>query len=189
VGGIALQSSRVPPEAIFGGGSGFEEAGGNAVIAVELDVVKGGGNAVPAGGGSWLNASNVSPGSDDYVAAAHGAANQDNFDLDGVSDSKLFRAKKKATSGANVAGNERNREVFGDILDAAETQGELQTGSWIFPLLGIDANRVSGDASKTADVVIGEQGRHAQGREAWRFGNGHGTWCRRGGASLSGRLG
>ena len=138
-----------------GDSSGFEKAGGDAVIAVELNFVKGSGYAVPAGHGGGLHTANVCHRSDDNVAAAHGTFDQNNFEFDGGAHGKLLGAKEKAARGADVARYEGDREVFGHLSHATKAQRQLEAGPRIFALFGIDADGVSWDSRKAADVVIG----------------------------------
>ena len=144
---VTVKAAARPPQSKV---SGLEVAGGDAVVAVELDVVEGGGYAVPAGGGSGFATLDMGAAGQDYVAVAHGPADQDDFNFDGGSDGKRAGAEKIDAGGADVASDQGDGKILGDFVDAAQAQGKFQGGAGIFAMLGMDADGVSGHASETA---------------------------------------
>ena len=56
-----------------------ETLAGNIVVAIEFQIVKGSGDAEPAGHGSGLDAGNAGVADDDHIAATHGTADQNDF--------------------------------------------------------------------------------------------------------------
>jgi len=129
---------------------GAELLGGDLIVAIKFQIVEGSGNAKPARCGSGFDADDASFADDDHVAAAHGAADQDNFEFDGGGDSELPGAEEKDTRGADVAGNQGDRKIFGSARDAAKAKRESERGSGIFTLLVEDADGVGGDTRKAA---------------------------------------
>ena len=127
-----------------------ELLGCNLVVAIKFQIVEGSGDAKPSRHGSGFDADDVSFADDDHVAAAHGAADQNNFEFDSGGDSELPGAEEKDTRGADVAGNQGDRKIFGSARDAAKAKRESERGSGIFTLLVEDADGVGGDASKAA---------------------------------------
>ena len=53
--------------------------GRDIVVAIEFQIVEGGGDAKPAGHGGRFDAGNASFTDDDYISAAHRPADQDDF--------------------------------------------------------------------------------------------------------------
>ena len=127
-----------------------ELLGCNLIVAIKFQIVEGSGNTKPAGHGRGFDANDVSFTDDDHVAAAHGAADQDNFEFDGGGDSELPGAEEKDAGGTDVAGNQSDRKIFGAAGYAAKAKREAQGSSGIFALLVEDADGVGGDASKAA---------------------------------------
>src|SRR5579885_1077815 len=103
-----------------------EETAWNAVIAVELKVVERSGNAIPVGSGGALHAADLSFGSDDDIAAAHGAADEDNFEFDGRADGDGLRAKKIHAGGADVACDKGDGKFLEDGVNAAQAERQLE---------------------------------------------------------------
>src|ERR1700738_2463659 len=66
--------------------SGLEEAGGDAIVAVELHVIEGGGDSVPTGHGRGFAALHVSPGGEKNATVTHGLADENDIDLERSSD-------------------------------------------------------------------------------------------------------
>jgi len=102
-----------------GNNSGLQKAGGHAVVAVELHVVEGGGDSVPAGHGGELATLDVSASGQDDIAVAHRLADQNNFNFDRSADRERPRAEEVNASGADVARDERDRRFLRDTVHAA----------------------------------------------------------------------
>lgn len=66
--------------------SGFEKTRGNTIVAVELYVVEGRGDAMPSGHGGRLVTLDMGPGGQHNTAVAHRLANEHHVDLDGSSN-------------------------------------------------------------------------------------------------------
>jgi len=120
------------------------------VVAIEFQIVERSGDTKPARHGSWFDANDASFADDDHVAAAHGTADQDDFEFDGGSDRELTRAEEKDSGGADVASDQCDRKIFGAAGDATKAERKAERGSGIFTLLVENADGVGGDASKAA---------------------------------------
>ena len=120
------------------------------IVAIEFQIVEGSGDAKPARHGCGFDANDASFADDDHVAAAHGTADQNNFEFDGGSDSELPGAEEKDAGGADVAGNQGDWKILGAAGYATKTKRESERGSGIFTLLVEDADGVSGDTRKAA---------------------------------------
>jgi hypothetical protein len=101
------------------GGSRLEEAEGDAIVAVELNVIERGGDSIPTGHGGRLAPLHVSPGGENYTAVAHRLADEDDFDLEGSANGEVPRTQEVDAGGADVASDERDGEFFGDMVNAA----------------------------------------------------------------------
>jgi len=162
-----------------------ELLGCNLVVAIKFQIVEGSGNAKPARCGSGFDADDASFAADDHVAAAHRAADQDNFEFDGGGDSELPGAEEKDAGGADVASDQGDRKIFGAARHAAKAKREAERRSGIFALLVEDADGVGGDASKAAQGAERLEGhdaerRNARGASEWSGGRcaecGDGDW-------------
>jgi hypothetical protein len=58
-------------------------------------------------------------------------------------------AEEINTGGADVASNEGYRRFFSDSAGTAKPQGQVQSGARIFPVFGMDADGMGGDAGET----------------------------------------
>ena len=99
---------------------GFEVARGDAIVAIELNIIKRGGDSVPPRHGGGLVTLHVGSSSENDVPVAHGLADQDNLEFDASTGSQRLGAKKIDTGRADIARDQRNRKFFGDIADAAQ---------------------------------------------------------------------
>ncbi len=75
-----------------------KEARGDAVVAIEVDIVKGGGDAKPVGHGGGLAALDAGGAGDDDTAVTHGTADKNDFEFDLGANSDFFGAKEEDTS-------------------------------------------------------------------------------------------
>jgi len=91
------------------GGSRLEEAEGDAIVAVELNVIESG----------RLAALHVSSSGENYVAVPHGLADEDDFDLQRSANDEVPRTQEIDTGGADVASDERDGKIFGYMVNAA----------------------------------------------------------------------
>jgi hypothetical protein len=128
---------------------GAEESGGNEIVAVEGDVVEIRRDAVPAGHGCRMNAAHMGVAGHDHVALAQGAAHQDNLQLNRGVYGEWLRAQEIDAGGANIASDQGDGKVFNDPADTLKLQRQLEAGSWIFTMLGVDPDGVRGHANKT----------------------------------------
>jgi len=140
--------------------------GGDLIVAIEFQIVERSGDAKPARHGSGFDADDASFAGDDHVATAHGTTDQNDFEFDGGSDSELPRAEEKDAGGADVAGDQSDRKIFGAAGYSAKAKRESERGSGIFALLVEDADGVSGDASKPAHGAERLEGYDAERRNA-----------------------
>jgi len=168
---------------------GIEEAGGYAVVAVELDVIERGGYAEPAGHSGGFHAAHMRLRADNHVAAAHGTADEDDLEFDSCAYRKCFWTEEEAAGGADVASDQRDGKVFRDILDAVEAQWKLQGGAGVLTLLRENTDGMGGDANEAASVIFGKQRRDTQSWDAWRRRRDDRTRSKRGGSGLRGSLG
>jgi hypothetical protein len=122
------------------------------VVTVKLDVIKSGGDAMPAGHSCGLGAAHVRHSGHDHVAEAERFADQDNFKFDGSADRQLPGAEEINTGGTDVASHEGDGRFFRDSASSAKAQGEVQSGARVFPLLGMDADGVRGHSNETARI-------------------------------------
>jgi len=128
------------------------------VIAVKLDVIKGGRDAMPAGHSRGFGAAYMSHGSHDYVAEPERFADQNNFKLDGSSDRQLPGAEKIDSRGANVTSDEGDGRFFSHSGSTAKTQGEVQSGAGVFPMFWMDADGMRGYADETPRLSGTQEG-------------------------------
>ena len=98
-------------------------AEGDDVVALDGEVVEGGGVAVPAGEIGVFAADNVGSGEHLDFALALRALDQRDFEFDGLAYGEFARGEEKDATGADVAGNEGYGEGFGLIIDANQAQG------------------------------------------------------------------
>src|ERR1700745_4020823 len=119
---------------------GVELVGWHVVVAIEFQVVEGCGDAEPARHGRGFKACDSGFADDDDVSAAHGAADQDDFQFDLSTESQFARAKEKDTAGTDIARHEGDGKIFGVASDSAEPEREPKRGSGIFALLGKNAD-------------------------------------------------
>ena len=101
------------------GGSRLEEAEGDAIVAVELNVIERGGDSIPTRHGGRLAALHVSSSGENYVAVPHGLADEDDFDLQRSANDEVPRTQEIDTGGADVASDERDGKIFGYMVNAA----------------------------------------------------------------------
>ena len=95
---------------------------GDIIVAIEFQLVERSGNAKPAGHGGGFNAGDASFADDDDVAASHGAADQDDFELNFGVESEFARAQEKNAAGTDVPGDQSDGEIFGAAGDSTEAQ-------------------------------------------------------------------
>ena len=74
------------------------EIGWDFIVAVELEVVKGGGDTEPARHVGGLHAAHFCDSDGDDVAATEGAADEDNFQFNGRIEFDAFGTKEKDAS-------------------------------------------------------------------------------------------
>ena len=135
--------------------------GWDVVVAIEFQIVEGCGDAEPARHGGGFKACDSGFADDDDVSAAHGAADQDDFQFDLSTESQFARAKEKDTAGTGIARHEGDGKIFGVAGDSAEPEREPKRGSGIFALLGKNADGVSRHAGKPAHRIHRLQRHHA----------------------------
>ena len=127
----------------------------DAVVAIEFQIVERGGDAEPARHVGRFDAAHASDGDGDDVTAAHGAADQNNFQFDICIHLEALRAKEENAGGADVAGDQGNREFFLDIFHAPQAQRKPQRCARVFSLFVKDADSVSRNAGEAANRDCG----------------------------------
>jgi hypothetical protein len=140
---------------------GVEFVGWDVVVAIEFQIVEGGGDAEPAGHGGGFKAGDAGFADDHNVAAAHGTADQDDFQFDWRAESQLARAKEKDAGGADVPRHQGDGEIFGAAGNTTKTEWKAQRSSGVFALFGKDTDGVSRHASKPAHWIHRLQRHHA----------------------------
>src|SRR5438094_335834 len=96
------------------------EIGWNFIVAVKLEVVKGGGDTEPARHVGGLHAAHFCDSDGDDVAATQGTANEDDFQFNGGIEFDAFGAKKKDSGRADVARDKGHGIFFDRIFHAAQ---------------------------------------------------------------------
>jgi hypothetical protein len=134
--------------------SGLEETRGDAIVAIELHIVEGGGDSVPSGRGGGFAALHMSPGGEHYVAVAHRLADENDFYLERGADGERSGAKEVDACRADVTRNQSDGKFLGDIVDAAQSQRKLKGGARVFAVLRMNADGVGGDACEAARVSL-----------------------------------
>lgn len=157
------------------------------VVAVKLDVIKGGGDAIPTGHGGRFCAAHMRHGGHNDVAEAEWLADQDNFEFNGCADRQLPGAEKINPSGADVASNEGYGRFFRDAASAAKTQWKVQSGARVFPVFGMDADGMRRDAHETPRISGTQERSNSEGGNARQIRQRQGTWHRL--ARFRGRFG
>src|ERR1700688_4613080 len=94
--------------------SGFEEASGETIVAVELHVIEEGGDSVPTGSGGGFGALHVSAGGEHDVAVTHGLADENDFELEQSSHGERPGAEEVDARRADVPGNQSDWKFRGD---------------------------------------------------------------------------
>jgi hypothetical protein len=157
------------------------------VVAVKLDVIKGGGDAIPTGHGSRFGAAHMRHGGHNDVAEAERFADQDNLEFDGSANRQLPGAEKINPCGADVASNESYGRFFRDSASAAKTQWEVESGARVFPVFGMDADGMRGNADETPRLSGTQKRSYAKGGNAREIRQRQGTRHRL--ARFRGRIG
>jgi hypothetical protein len=135
----------------------IQETGGEAVVAIKLDVVKGGSDTVPAGNGCRFDAAHMGIGDHDDVAQAKGLADENDLDLNGSASGELLGAKEIDARGANVSRDESDGMNLRRTTRGAKTEREIEGGAGIFTVLGENANGVGWNANETAGLRGNEE--------------------------------
>jgi hypothetical protein len=139
--------------------SRLEEAGGDPIVAVELHVVEGGGDSVPTRSGCGVAALHVSARREHDVAVPHGLADENDLELEDRTGRERPRTKEANPGGADVAGHKSDGKLFGDVVNAAQAQRQLEGGTWVDAMLRVHADGVSGYACETPGLPLrGERG-------------------------------
>ena len=157
---------------------GFQKTGGNVVVAVKLDIIKGGGDAKPAGHGGGLRSAHMRHGGDDDVAESQRPADQDDFQFDRGADREWAGTKKIDPGGADIASDKGDRSFLGHSPGTAKAQRQVQSGARIFPMLWMYANGVCGHPDETARLGRYGKRHHAQCRDARHIRDGLGAQSR-----------
>jgi hypothetical protein len=145
------------------------------VVAVKLDVIKGGGNAIPTGHGSRFGAAHMRHSGHDHIAESERFADQNNFEFDRSADRQLPRAEKINPCGADVASNESDGRFFRDPAGTAKTQREVQSGAGVFPVFRMDADGMRGNADETPRLSGTQKRSYAKGGNAGEIRQRQGT--------------
>jgi hypothetical protein len=93
----------------------------NVVVSAEFQIVEGRGNSKPAGRGSGFNARDASFADDDDISPAHRPADEYDFKLNLGVEADVARAEEEDSSRTDVARDQRDWEIFGATVYAAET--------------------------------------------------------------------
>jgi hypothetical protein len=97
-----------------------ELVAGNIVVAIEFQFVEGCCDSEPARHGGGLDTRDASFADDDDVSPAHGAADENDFELNLSCERELAGAEKKDTTRTDITRDQSNREVFGPSINATK---------------------------------------------------------------------
>ncbi len=136
------------------------------VVAVKLDVIKGGGNTIPTGHGSRFGAAHMRHSGHDHIAESERFADQNNFEFDRSADRQLPGAEKINPCGADVASNESYGRFFRDPARTTKTQWEVQSGAGVFPLFRMDADGMRGNTHEAPRLSGSQKRSYAKCRNA-----------------------
>jgi hypothetical protein len=145
------------------------------VVAVKLDVIKGGSDAMPAGHGRGFGAAYMSHGGHDHIAESERFTDQNNFEFNGSANRQLPGAEKINAGGTDVASNESYGRVFSDSAGTAKAQGKIQSGAGVFPVFGKDADGMRGNADETPRVSGTQERSYPKGGNALQIRQRQGT--------------
>src|SRR6266436_3503132 len=130
--------------------SGLEETRRDAIVAVELHVIEGSGDAVPTRRGRGVGALHVRAGGEHDVTLPHRLADENDFELERRSDGERPGAEEVDARRADIAGNQCYGKILGYAVDAAQSQGELEGGARVNAVFRVNTNRVCGHAGEAA---------------------------------------
>ena len=136
------------------------------VVAVKLDIIKGSGDAMPAGHGCGFRAADMGHGGHDDIAETQRFADQDNFEFDRSADWQLSGAEKINAGGTDVASNEGYGRFFWDSAGTAKAQREVQSRAGVFAMFRMDAHGMRGHPGETPRLSWTQERRDAKGRDA-----------------------
>jgi hypothetical protein len=144
----------------------FQKSRGQAIIAIELHIVKRSSDSVPSGHGRRFQALHVRHGGDDHVPTAHGTADQNDFQLDRCPHSNLLRAEKIDARRAKVASNQGDGKFLRDVVDAAQLQREFQCSARILAVFRVNVHCVCRNAREAPGLRFRSKGQYAKGGNA-----------------------
>src|SRR5258707_1227448 len=119
------------------------------------------------------------PGGQHNAAVPHRLADENNVDLDRRPNWERPGAEEVHACGTDIARNERDGKFLGSVVDTAESQGELQGGARIFAMLRMNADGVSGYASKATRLDFRRACSPLQRGTAWHYRRGRDPLRRR----------
>src|SRR6266581_3442361 len=147
----------------------FQKTGRDAIVAIELDIIEGCGDAKPAGHGRGLYSTYARHRFHDDVAETQGFADQHDFQFDRSSNCKLPGAQKINAGRAYVAGDKGYRKFLGHAASTAKTQRKVQSGTGVFPVFRMHAYGVRRYPDETPRLRRDQKRCHAKGRYARRI--------------------
>ena len=130
---------------------------------------------MPSWGGCGVAALHAGAGGEHDVAVTHGLADEDNFELEQSSRGERSWAEEVDARGANVAGHESDRKLFGDMVNAAQAQGKLERGARVNAVLRVNADSVRGHAGKATGLLVCAERGQTQRRQRCSVGRGLGN--------------
>jgi hypothetical protein len=132
----------------------LHEARWDAVVAIEGYIFEKGGDAVPARSCGGFEALYAGGGGNDDIAAAHRAADKNDFDFNLRSSRQLLWAEEEDAAGADVSGNQGDRILFLDVVDAAKAERQAQGGAGIFPVFRVNADGMRRNPDELAGLGV-----------------------------------
>ena len=99
------------------------------LIPVESDVVKGAGQAVPAGRMRFFHAHHVGRGGHPHTALAQGPIHQGHLEFDGCTRFNTPGSQEKDARGADVLRQQGDRNGFRLPGDGNESEGQVKRGA------------------------------------------------------------
>ena len=144
------------------GGLRFQKTGGKAIIAIKLNVIESGGDAVPAGHSGSFGAADMSARHHDDVAETQWLVNQHDFEFERSASRQMPGAKKINSGRTDIASDKSDGKFFRNSLSGTETQRKIQSRAGIFAMLGVNAHGVRRDTDEAARLRRSEERGDAQ---------------------------
>ena len=148
----------------------FQKTGRKTVVAIKLNVIEGGSNAVPAGHSGGFGAADVGARDHDDVAESQRLVDQYNFEFERSAGCQMPGAEKINAGRTDIASDESDGKFFGNSLRGTKAQGKIQSSARIFTMFGMYAYGVRWHTDEAARLRRSEERGDAQRRDARSIG-------------------